>query len=357
MTWAQQAQSMMDIWTETQKTMWQSWYDAVQSASTSAMMNPSIAEEWRKLAEQGMGMWTTGSEPMFKNMSSQFLASQGAMMRLLQTTTSAWQSMAPKLDAGENWQEVVKNYSEMMRQQLMPNTAGMQQATKDTLSLWRMYLEQLQNVAQPWSGILQQAPGFMGGVAGGKGSSDLIELTRMAWNAYDKTLGSLKLSPSFGFTRELEEKMAKAFDTWQEMTEASNEYQILMAEAWSGVFEQVMLEMKKRADEGKPIASLRDLMRLWTDSADRSFDQIFRTDNYSEVQARFVNATMTYRLHEQAVVEEMMKATYVPTRSEMDEAHRNIYQLRREVRALNASASTARGRAGPGKMMLLESDM
>jgi hypothetical protein len=50
-----------------------------------------------------------------------------------------------------------------------------------------------------------------------------------------------------------------------------------------------------------------------------------------------------------------MKATYVPTRSEMDEAHRNIYELRKEVKALkkalnqkpgsSSSASSSRSRS------------
>jgi uncharacterized coiled-coil DUF342 family protein len=52
---------------------------------------------------------------------------------------------------------------------------------------------------------------------------------------------------------------------------------------------------------------------------------------------------MKYRIEEQKVVEEMMKATYVPTRSEMDEAHRNIYELRKEVKALKKALNQKPG--------------
>jgi hypothetical protein len=49
----------------------------------------------------------------------------------------------------------------------------------------------------------------------------------------------------------------------------------------------------------------------------------------------------------------MLKATYVPTRSEMDEAHRNVYELRKEVKALkkalnqksSSSSSSSRSRS------------
>jgi hypothetical protein len=57
---------------------------------------------------------------------------------------------------------------------------------------------------------------------------------------------------------------------------------------------------------------------------------------------------MEYRVLEQVVAEEMLKYAYVPSRGEMDEAHRNIYELRKEVRslkkALNSEKPKGRGR-------------
>jgi class III poly(R)-hydroxyalkanoic acid synthase PhaE subunit len=100
------------------------------------------------------------------------------------------------------------------------------------------------------------------------------------------------------------------------------------------VFEQVLQELKDRAENDKPIESIRDLARLWIGAADRSFDKIFRSEAYSKAQGQFVSDYMTYRIHEQAVMEEMMRYSYVATRGEVDEAHRNIHQLRREVRSL-----------------------
>jgi class III poly(R)-hydroxyalkanoic acid synthase PhaE subunit len=115
------------------------------------------------------------------------------------------------------------------------------------------------------------------------------------------------------------------------------DYQVLMADAWSGVFEQVLQELKERADQDKPIENMRDLVRLWIGAADRSFDKVFRSDEYAHVQGQFVTDYMNYRIHEQGIVEEMMKYAYVPTRSEVDEAHRTIHELRRELRSLKKS--------------------
>lgn len=356
MTWNTQAESMMNMWTEAQKTLWQGWYDAVQAASTPAMFNPGMIEEWRKMASQGVEAWMGNADPAFSNMSRQMVASQTAMMQLLKFTTDAWQAMAPRLDAGQDWNTVMTNYAEQMRQQLFPNARGMAQTMQDSTQMWNMYMEYIQNMARPWMNVGQQAPSILGSMTpGASGSKEMIELTKMTWDAYTQTLGRYTMSPGFGLTRELEEKISRAFAAWQEMQQAGNDYQVLMADAWSGVFQQVLQEMKDRAEQGKPIESLRELMRLWLSAADESFDRVFRTESYAEVQGRFVTNTMKYRIEEQKVVEEMLKATYVPTRSEMDEAHRNVYELRKEVKALkkalnqksssSSSSSSSRSRS------------
>ncbi len=336
MTWQEQAESVMKVWTEAQRTMWQGWYDAVQATSTPAMFNPGIVEEWRKMAAQGMEMWTSNAEPMFKNVSGQLLASQTAMLQMLQFTANAWQSMAPKLEAGQDWSSVLSNYVEQMRQQMTMSAQDMTNTVQDSSQLWQMYMQRMQTMGQPWLNFSQQAPNlFSGAMAGGNGSlGNWTELTSLGWDAFGKTFGSMTLSPSFGLTRELEEKVAKGFAAWQEMQQASADYQLLMNNAWAGVFSGVLQEMKDRAEQDKPIESVRDLMRLWIDAADRSFDDLFRDDTYAKVQGRFVTATMKYRIEEQKVFDEMMKYGYIATRSEIDEANRRVYELRREVRAL-----------------------
>ncbi len=349
MTWNNQAESMMKMWTEAQRTMMQNWYDAVQTTSTPAMFNPALLEEWRKLAAQGMEMWTGNADPVMRNVSSQMLASQTAMMQLLEFTTKAWQSMAPKLDAGQDWSSVMSSYVEQMRQQMMPDAKGWMQSAQDSSQLLQMYMNQMNAVGQPWMNVMQQAPGLMTGSMVNNNPGEMIELTRLTWDAFNETFGKMTMSPSFGLTRELEEKVARAFDAYQDLQQSSNDYQVMMADAWAGVFEQVLQEMKNRADQGKPVESLRDMFRLWMSAADQSFDKVFRTDTYADVQGRFVSNFMKYRIEEQKVTEELLKYTYIPSRGEMDEAHKNIYELRKEVKALkkalNQKSSPSRSRS------------
>ena len=50
-----------------------------------------------------------------------------------------------------------------------------------------------------------------------------------------------------------------------------------------------------------------------------------------------MNSAMTYRVHEREIVEAFLKFSHLPSRSELDEAHRRIYELRKEVKELKAA--------------------
>lgn len=348
MTWSEQAETMSKLWTDVQKQMWESWLGMSQNMSNPTAMFPGMGmfEQWQKLANQGLEMWTGSADPTMQNVSRQLVATQSTLMRFLEMSTRAWSLMIPKLEAGENWQHVLSNYMEEFRKQMMPQPANITNAATNMGELWQAYMNQMQRVLQPWMSPMQQTPGHLGvAMAGTNGGSELVELTRLYWDAYNQTIGSITGMPSVGFTRELEEKFARGFAAWKEATRAMNDYQLLMADAWSGIYEQVLREMMNRAEKGKPVESVRDLIKLWTTAADKSFDQLFRGEKYAEVQGRFVTTYMEYRIHEQKIVDELMKYSHIPTRTEMDEAHRNIYELRREVKALKKTLKESNGAA------------
>ena len=92
--------------------------------------------------------------------------------------------------------------------------------------------------------------------------------------------------------------------------------------------------MADRAEQGEMIGSVRDLLLLWGQVADRVFIDTFRTDEFIQIQGQFLQAAMTYRIQQREIAEASLSLYDLPTRSEVDEAHRNIYELRKEVKAL-----------------------
>ena len=84
----------------------------------------------------------------------------------------------------------------------------------------------------------------------------------------------------------------------------------------------------------KAIATMRDLLQLWGRVADRVFVETFHTDEYIQLQGHFLNAAMKFRIQQREIAEVFQKTADLPTRREVDEAHRNIYEVRKELRQL-----------------------
>jgi polyhydroxyalkanoate synthase subunit PhaE len=241
--------------------------------------------------------------------------------------------LQPKLDGTEDWASVAQQYAEQMRAQFEQFFGGTTKATENLNELWGLYVEELQRMGLAWLEPFQRAPGFMSPPGMGDGSG-VVELTNLYWDAFERTFGGLLQSPGLGLTRELNEKIARGFDTWLDFRRASAGYQSKLGDVWSEAFEQLMREMADMAERGEMIDSVRDLLLLWGQVADRVFVRTFRTDEYVQIQGRMLNAAMAYRVRVREIMEYLLNALDLPTRSEVDEAHRNIYELRREVKAL-----------------------
>ncbi|MBI4400708.1 MAG: class III poly(R)-hydroxyalkanoic acid synthase subunit PhaE [Nitrospirae bacterium] len=331
MSWSEQTETLMKALTEAQMQMWKSWCGLIQTAPTPPY--PGFVDQWRALANQGLMGWTADSEQIVKDVAKRLLGAQDAMTRFLELSVNAWKTMAPMAESGVDWETTLKKYTGQLREQLLQSPEAIARTVQDTGELWRLYLEEWQKLTQPWAESLRRASWQVGRAATGDGSA-LIELTNLYWDAYERTFGRLLESPSLGHTRELNEELLKGFDAWLEFRRAGFEYQVKLAEAWAQGFEQFMQKLVSLAEAGEPVEGLRQLLSLWIDTVDEAFLAVFSSEEYARLQGHLVNTAMAYRIHERQIVEELLKISHVPSRSELDETHRRIYELRKELREL-----------------------
>lgn len=323
---AEPPRTLMDFWLDAQRQTWQRLYGMADDQGAPSL--PQMIAQWQQAATQSFTAWMAGADPFVQVMTRQLMSVQTAMLQVLESTMRTWQDLAPRLAAGENQTRVLREAAESLRRQFFPEPATVAQALKESGELWRLYLEEMQRLARPWTEALRQASD------GSSGSSALLTLTALYWDAYERSVGHLVESPRMGFTRELEEKLLRGFDAWADLRRASVEFQIVLADIWTDVFEQVLRKLAERGEADQPIQSLHELLQFWTAVADRQLEMAFASEPFLQAQRQLVDAAIRYRLHEQQIVELGLRASYVPTRSEMDEVHRSLYELRKELRAL-----------------------
>lgn len=143
--------------------------------------------------------------------------------------------------------------------------------------------------------------------------------------------------PAFGFAREHQERwqaLAQAQLDYQEKTQA---YNALMAEATQDALRRFERKLAEHSEPGQQIGSARALFDLWIDAAEEAYADIALSPRFSETYGEWINAQMRVRAGVQREVEQYCSQLGIPTRSEIDAAHRKITQLEREVRRLRDS--------------------
>src|SRR4028119_444187 len=238
----------------------------------------------------------------------------------------SYQYYVANVNMCESWFDFIKSAT-------TPATPAAVKTPQNQAELWQIYLKGLQKLTQLWAESLQQSlesgTGAVGGYAGA-----LIELSNLYWNMYEKTFGSVLQSPNLGYAREFNNKLLKSFDAGINFSKANFDYQIVLLDVWLKASEEVMRELASTQEKGEMVQNWQQLLQVWSSVFDRVFAQTFRAENGLEVQGNFLNSALTYRLYQQQLIEVFLKMYNLPTRSEVDEVHHSIYELRKEVKSL-----------------------
>ena len=165
--------------------------------------------------------------------------------------------------------------------------------------------------------------------------------------------------PAFGFAREHQERwqaLAAAQLEYQDRTAAYNALMLKAAQRAYEVFEDKLAARAKQPDA--KLKSARALFDLWIDAAEEAYAEIALSPEFREVYGALVDAQMRVRAGVQEQVEQAAARLGMPTRTEVDAAHRKVAELERQVRRLrdamaasSAGAPTSRAStaAGAGK--------
>ncbi len=78
----------------------------------------------------------------------------------------------------------------------------------------------------------------------------------------------------------------------------------------------------------------QQLLQLWSSIFDREFAQKFAYEDTLQIRGKFLSASMANKLRQQQLMEILLKLNDLPTRNEVDEIHRSIYDLRKELKSL-----------------------
>ncbi len=339
------------VWNDAQQQIMNIWGALAQAAvafaphKTDKNSFMAMADVWRETIQQGIHAMTSATDPTAKAVIEKLFASQIGIMRLLELSEKVWQSAMPVLENGGDWEAVLKEQLARVRDELLlASTEGLH-VTGSYAQLWQTFLKEGQAFSQPWIDAMTRSSENVGDALSGKPSA-LIEMTNLYWDAYRDTFGNLLQAPGIGYSREVDEKLRRGFTAWLDVQQAIFEYHVILTNTWVAAFEQVVLDLARLAQESESVEGVRDFLNRWSATADGVFKQAFRSEEYIKTQGKLVNAIMTYRQRQRQINEVFLQIYDLPTRSEVDEAHRRVYELRKEVKSLRKELAALKSAPG-----------
>lgn len=345
MQWDKPSETPLNGWFGMQEKMLKGWWDLLaQSNGHAAPTAPPFGNLWTQPWQ------AAGIDPMaaftpefmadsMKQASAQFMSGQLQAQQLMNLVNEAWQSMLTNAASPAEWQKALSAFTDQLRQQ-MNGAMNNAQLLENSAELWRLYTEEAQKFTHPWLNAWGQTPLFMSKLAGADGANATNEFMQLFQSAFDQTWGRALLAPSMGLLRELNEKVNKGFALWLENQQLSMAYQLLIGEAWIDAFQALMQRLMNMAQKGETLADQRHLLRIWVEVADEVFIQLFHSEAYAKTQSAYVNSNMALRRQQRELLEVWLRSNDMPTRSDLDEAHHQIYQLRKEVKTLKKNLAT-----------------
>lgn len=149
---------------------------------------------------------------------------------------------------------------------------------------------------------------------------------------------------------DIDRKLLNLLHSWAGVAQRSVEYGAIVSQVWMAAYADFLPAFQASATAGKPVGSGRELLDRWTATVNERLLTAQRSDQFLEAQRQLLGALLKSRAAEHELVEIGAKAADLPTRTEIDDVHRTLHTVKRELRALQrrlaALEETAANRPG-----------
>ncbi len=287
------------------KRSWEAWLQAMGQGDGMS----SGAFPWREGIEQWTRLIGADAAPQVQELGARFQQQAGDWLGMMQQVAARFAGRDSS--AGEvagAWREAVEGQGDAMVRWMLDAARG-GKALGD----------------QPW------VRNFVHALQSGFGEADWLN------------------APAFGPAREHQAR-------WQALLRAQREHQARM-EAYvasiRGVLDDAFRRFEAKLAEheapGSQLTSARAMFDLWIDAAEEAYATVAMSEDFQRIYADLANTQMRLRAATRQELERACEMMGVPTRTEMDVAHRRIAELERWMRRMAAGQAERRAEPAPAR--------
>lgn len=187
-------------------------------------------------------------------------------------------------------------------------------------------------------GNYNQMKSMMGNMMPGFNQNEMMENMLGGYNNMKNSMNSI-FSPMGKMMGQSD--MTKNLAEWSELADKMVVYNIKNAELQYMVYEKGTKVMEKIAEtiinkqeNGEEVGNVMALYQEWLNMSDAEFVSLFESNEYAELMAEVASLKMKLSKESDLLMEKSLAKLPVATRSEMEEMHKAIYDLKKQVRQL-----------------------
>jgi class III poly(R)-hydroxyalkanoic acid synthase PhaE subunit len=254
------------------------------------------------------------------------------MLRFIELTSQVWSQVAIAIYKKLDWQAVLSQQIDQTRTEWHQLARRNIHNTGNQQDLWQRFINEGCGLTVFWPEPLRQT--MLNSYQTNGASPTSIDMASLHWEAYPTTIGQFLYAPGVEKLQQIHDALQDGFVTWLAMQQAMEAYHSILIDTWLYAYESLLRDLGLLAESGEAVESVRDLLNRWGATADTAFKKTFQKPEFVQAQAHIVNTVMSFRKNQQKVNERVMELYGLPTRAEIDESHRRVYELRKEMKAL-----------------------
>jgi polyhydroxyalkanoate synthase subunit PhaE len=155
----------------------------------------------------------------------------------------------------------------------------------------------------------------------------------------DQALQKMAEGPRLADLWDTERKMFALFNAWTALRKRSLEHNTVMLQAWIAAAGKFAQELNARANRQERLDTWREVLALWVETANNVLLETQRSEPYLKSQREILRASVDLRFAQQEMAAFYSEIFGYPTREELDDIHRAVTELRRELRAFTRTRS------------------
>jgi class III poly(R)-hydroxyalkanoic acid synthase PhaE subunit len=312
---------MSEDWAGLQETYWKAWADMARLGP--GMQGYAAPPPWGDMLDQWWRLASPQAPEPVRDFYGRLIDEGKAYFQLTESLLGMFSHAGQDLT---EWRDSVDTaFADMKRHIGGTDGEGRDALHQMLAAFWELPMDTWQRTAAVMSG----APGdFM---------APLKEAVGGPVDAAREQVHRFLSAPGLGYTREHQEQ-------YQVLSRLELEYQAAM-EAYAASHAHIARRsvdrfqeaVMARVEKGERLDTLQAVYDLWVDSCEEAYAEHVFSDDYAKVHGRVVNSLMALKRHSRAMVDETLGMLNMPTRKEMNTLQARFQDLRRDLRAMQAS--------------------